>query len=169
MYVPHSLLQDILWTSLNEIAEPLLRNWPFSKLRQKALSTAMAHIHYEDENTDYLCMGSVNKGLNTLCQWVEDPNSTAVICHLSRIEDYLWMAEDGMKMKGYSGSQLWDVAFAVQAVLETNLPNEYGSMLKKAHEFIKMSQIREDSSGNFRAWYRHSRKGGWGFATADNG
>ena len=29
--------------------------------------------------------------------------------------DYLWVAEDGMKMQGYNGSQLWDTAFAVQA------------------------------------------------------
>ncbi len=34
--------------------------------------------------------------------------------HLPRLHDYLWLAEDGMKMQGYSGSQLWDTAFAVQ-------------------------------------------------------
>ena len=34
--------------------------------------------------------------------------------HLPRLFDYLWLAEDGMKMQGYSGSQLWDTAFAVQ-------------------------------------------------------
>ena len=28
--------------------------------------------------------------------------------------DYLWVAEDGMKMQGYNGSQCWDTAFAVQ-------------------------------------------------------
>ena len=34
-----------------------------------------------------------------VCCWVEDPNSLAYKCHLSRIKDYLWMAEDGMKMQ----------------------------------------------------------------------
>ena len=34
--------------------------------------------------------------------------------HLARVPDYLWVAEDGMKMQGYNGSQLWDTAFAVQ-------------------------------------------------------
>ncbi|XP_075502123.1 cycloartenol synthase-like isoform X1 [Primulina tabacum] len=169
LYFPHPLFQDIIWKSLNEIAEPLLMHWPFSKIRQRALSTVIENIHYEDENTNYLCIGPVNKVLNMLCCWVDDPNSKSAKFHLSRIKDYLWMAEDGMKMKGYNGSQLWDVAFAVQAVLGTNLPHEYGLMLKKANEFIKMSQIREDSSGNFSSWYRHSRKGGWGFSTADNG
>jgi squalene cyclase len=31
-----------------------------------------------------------------------------------RLFDYLWVAEDGMKMQGYNGSQLWDTAFAAQ-------------------------------------------------------
>lgn len=31
-----------------------------------------------------------------------------------RLFDYLWVAEDGMKMQGYNGSQLWDTSFAVQ-------------------------------------------------------
>jgi squalene cyclase len=30
----------------------------------------------------------------------------------------LWVAEDGMKMQGYNGSQLWDTVFATQAILE---------------------------------------------------
>lgn len=34
-----------------------------------------------------------------------------------RLFDYLWVAEDGMKMQGYNGSQLWDTSFAVQARL----------------------------------------------------
>ncbi|CBI16772.3 unnamed protein product, partial [Vitis vinifera] len=88
-------------------------HWPFSKPRHKALRTVMQHIHYEDENTQYICLGPANKVLNMLCCWVEDPNSMAYKCHLSRIKDYLWMAEDGMKMQGYNGSQLWDVALTV--------------------------------------------------------
>lgn len=34
-----------------------------------------------------------------LCCWVEDPNSEAFKLHLPRIYDYLWIAEDGMKMQ----------------------------------------------------------------------
>lgn len=43
--------------------------------------------------------------------------------------------------QGYNGSQLWDVVFAVQAILATDLVDEYGSVLKKAHDFIKNSQV----------------------------
>ncbi|XP_065623510.1 cycloartenol synthase [Quercus suber] len=109
------------------------------------------------------------KVLNMVCRWVEDPNSEAYQCHLERIKDYLWVAEDGMKMQGYNGSQLWDVALAAQAILATNLADEYGSMLKKAHSFIKNTQVRTDSSGDLNYWYRHISKGGWPFSTPDNG
>lgn len=34
-----------------------------------------------------------------LCCWVEDPNSEAFKLHIPRIYDYLWIAEDGMKMQ----------------------------------------------------------------------
>ncbi|KAF5469380.1 hypothetical protein F2P56_013460 [Juglans regia] len=169
LYSPHPLIQDMLWNSLHKVVEPLLMQWPFSKLRQKALETVMQHIHYEDENTHYICLGPVNKVLNMVCCWVEDPNSEAYKCHLSRIKDYLWVAEDGMKMQGYNGSQLWDVAFAVQAILSTKLVDEYGSMLRKAHDFIKNTQVKIENHGDLNYWYRHIRKGGWPFSTPDNG
>lgn len=46
-----------------------------------------------------------------------------------------------MRSQGYNGSQLWDAVFAAQAILATNLVDEYGSMLQKAHDFIKNSQV----------------------------
>jgi len=36
-------------------------HWPGKKLREQALHTAMEHMHYEDENTRYICIGPVNK------------------------------------------------------------------------------------------------------------
>lgn len=43
--------------------------------------------------------------------------------------------------QGYNGSQLWDTAFAVQAIISTNLFEEYGPALEKAHMYIKKSQV----------------------------
>ncbi|OIW01585.1 hypothetical protein TanjilG_23896 [Lupinus angustifolius] len=98
-YYPRPMIQDMLWGFLHYLGEPLLMSWPCSKLRKKALDHVMQHIHYEDENTQYICIGPVNKVLNMVCCWLEDPNSEAYKCHLSRIKDYLWVAEDGMKMQ----------------------------------------------------------------------
>nr|BAB83254.1 multifunctional triterpene synthase [Hellenia speciosa] len=168
-YYPHPLIQDIIWGSLHNFVEPILMRWPGSKLREKALSTVMQHIHYEDENTRYICVGPVNKALNMLCCWIDDPNSEAFKLHLPRVYDYLWLAEDGMKMKAYDGFQLWEAAFAVQAIVSTNLSEEFGPTLKKAHEFVKNSQILEDCPGDLNYWYRHISKGAWTFSTADEG
>nr|ANG59904.1 oxidosqualene cyclases 2 [Alisma plantago-aquatica subsp. orientale] len=169
LYYPHPLVQDILWTSLHKVIEPILLSWPGNLLREKALSTTLQHIHYEDENTRYICIGPVNKVLNMLCCWVEDPNSEAFKLHLGRLHDYLWIAEDGMKMQGYNGSQLWDTAFTVQAIISSKLSEEYGPTLKKAHDYIKKSQVLNDCSGDMSFWYRHISKGAWPFSTADHG
>ncbi|URE15736.1 Prenyltransferase and squalene oxidase repeat [Musa troglodytarum] len=169
LYYPHPLIQDILWASLHKIVEPILMHWPGNKLREKAINTAMQHIHYEDENTRYICIGPVNKVLNMLCCWIEEPNSEAFKLHLPRVSDYLWVAEDGMKMQGYNGSQLWDTAFTVQAIVSTNLSEEFGPTLKKAHEFVKNSQVLDDCPGDLNSWYRHISKGAWPFSTADHG
>ncbi|KAH9305352.1 hypothetical protein KI387_009756, partial [Taxus chinensis] len=104
-----------------------------------------------------------------LCCWVEDPNSEAFKRHLPRIADYLWVAEDGMKMQGYNGSQLWDTAFATQALLSTDLLDECVPLLKKAHQYIEMSQVQEDCPGDLNFWYRHISYGAWPFSTRDHG
>ncbi|CAI7821610.1 unnamed protein product, partial [Closterium sp. NIES-53] len=78
--------------------------------------------------------------INMLCCWVEDPTSEAFKKHLPRVADYLWLAEDGMKMQGYNGSQLWDTAFAVQALHATHMMDETHRALNLAHSYLERSQ-----------------------------
>lgn len=61
LYYPHPFMQDVLWATLHKFVEPAMLRWPGNKLREKALDTVMQHIHYEDENTRYICIGPVNK------------------------------------------------------------------------------------------------------------
>ncbi|XP_021317414.1 achilleol B synthase isoform X3 [Sorghum bicolor] len=137
---PRSFVQNVIWTSVNKIVEPLLNFWPAKMLRDTALKKIMKHIHYEDESTRYLCICPVNKALNMICCWVENPNSDAFKQHLPRIYDYLWLAEDGMKLKVYDGTQAWDTAFIVKGYCSTDLVHEFSPTLRKAHEFIKSLQ-----------------------------
>ncbi|KAL8158592.1 hypothetical protein V2J09_000129 [Rumex salicifolius] len=99
VYYPHPSVQDILWDFLYYVAEPMLKLWPLSKLREKALKVAMEHIHYEDMNSRYITIGCIEKVLCMVACWVEDPHSEAYKLHLARVPDYLWVAEDGMKMQ----------------------------------------------------------------------
>ncbi|GAB4817280.1 hypothetical protein N2152v2_004326 [Parachlorella kessleri] len=165
LYYPHPLIQDVLWWTLYQ-AEGLLVG---SSLRRKAVAECMRHIHYEDENTRYVDIGPVNKVLNALACWLEDPDSEAFKQHLPRLQDYLWVAEDGMKMQGYNGSQCWDTTFAVQAMTCTGLESEFSACLKKAHSYVDMTQVREDCPGDLGKWYRHISKGAWPFSTRDHG
>lgn len=41
----------------------------------------------------------IEQPLNMLSCWVEDPNSDYFKKHLSRISEYLWVGEDGMKVQ----------------------------------------------------------------------
>ncbi|KAJ4957763.1 hypothetical protein NE237_024874 [Protea cynaroides] len=168
MYYPHPLIQDLIWDGLYFLVEPLLNRWPLSKLREKALLVTMKHIHYEDQNSRYLTIGCVEKVLCMLACWVEDPNGEAFKYHLARVPDFIWVAEDGMKMQTF-GSQLWDTCFSVQALLASNLRDEIGPTLKKAHDYIKKSQVQDNPSGDFRSMHRHNSKGSWTFSTQDHG
>ncbi|PSS01328.1 Taraxerol synthase [Actinidia chinensis var. chinensis] len=169
LYYPHPLIQDFLWDSLYILTEPLLTRWPFNKLvREKALETTMNFIHYEDENSRYFTIGCVEKVLCMLACWVEDPDGDCFKKHLARIPDYMWVAEDGMKMQT-SGSQQWDTSFAVQAILACNLLEESRETLRKGHDFIKKSQVKDNPSGDFKKMFRHISKGSWTFSDQDHG
>ncbi|WVY93597.1 hypothetical protein V8G54_032685 [Vigna mungo] len=160
---------DLIWDGAYFFAEPILTHWPFSKLvREKALKLTMEHIHYEDENSRYMDIACLEKILCMLVCGVEDPNGDAIKKHLARVPDYLWLSEDGITLQA-SGSQSWDVGFMVQALLATDLMDEFGPTLAKAHDFIKKSQVQNNSSGDFKKMYRHISKGSWTFTHQDHG
>ncbi|KAK4855070.1 hypothetical protein QYF36_003698 [Acer negundo] len=105
--------------------------------------------------------------------WIQDmmwdnPNGDYFKKHLARIPDYLWVAEDGMKMQSF-GSQEWDTGFAIQALLASNFTDEILPVLKRGHEFIKASQVKDNPSGDFKSMHRHISKGSWTFSDQDHG
>jgi len=59
-----------------------------------------------------------------LACWVEDPNGVCFKKHLARIPDYIWVAEDGMKMQVFKKIQSLENAhnFLLCSML-TNFPN----------------------------------------------
>uniref|UniRef100_A0A0D3HKM4 Terpene cyclase/mutase family member n=1 Tax=Oryza barthii TaxID=65489 RepID=A0A0D3HKM4_9ORYZ len=156
---PPSWFQNIAMASLHKFMEPLFNMWPMNKLRKRALTNLMDHIHYEDENSNYVGLCPINKVLNMICCWIENPNSNAFRRHLPRIHDFLWLAEDGMKSKVYVGSQCWDTALIVQAYCSTGLTQEFSETIKKAHDFIKNAQVTKNCP-NYKRYYRERSKGG---------
>ncbi|XP_065879219.1 beta-amyrin synthase 1-like [Euphorbia lathyris] len=166
--VPRSFALDLWFDSVYYIGERVMKCWPFSKIREKALCKIMELVRFEDQQSRFLTHAGLEKFLHMLGYWAEDPTQDAFKFHLARLPDCLWVAEDGMKVQNL-GSQLWDTTFYVQAILESNLTNEYGSTLIKAHEFIKQTQIKENPLGEFKNTFRYISKGAWPVADQDQG
>ncbi|XP_019183067.1 PREDICTED: dammarenediol II synthase-like [Ipomoea nil] len=168
LYYPHSFIQDLLWNALQYCTEPFMRRWPFKKIREMAMRKAIKYMRYEAEETRYITIGCIEKSLQMMCWWAEDPNGDELKYHLARVPDYLWLAEDGMSMHGF-GSQNWDAAFATQAIIASGMVEEYGDCLRKVHFYIKESQVKENPKGDFKSMYRHVTKGSWTFSDQDHG
>ncbi len=141
---------------------------PNAALRQRALSAVLEQIRHEDRNTNFICLGPINKLLNTLVWHFEAPSGEELEAHRARLRDYLFRAEDGIKMQGYNSSELWDTAFAVQAVAETGLQERYPELLAKANRYLEQNQVIEDVRHPAQS-YRHPSKGGFPFSTRAHG
>lgn len=138
-------------------------------LRKRATAFCLDYINAEDEHTNYINVGPVNQVINSLSVWhAYGRDSAQFKKHVERWFDYLWVAEDGMKMNGYNGSQLWDTAFAMQAITEGEMHKKFSAVVKQAFQFIKTSRVTEEVRAH-KKYYRHDSYGGWPFSTVDHG
>ena len=94
-------------------------------LRNLAADKLYDLIVKEDENTSYQDLGPVNKMMNQVARYVgEGPDSNALAQHKLKCRDFMWIGPNGMSMSGTNGVQLWDLAFVVQALVESGLAEE---------------------------------------------
>jgi len=164
-------------------------NWkifrPFrDAIRKAGLDFCLEYMRAEDLQTNFIDIGPVNKALNMVSAFHSannDINDLAVRSHMMRVPDYLWVAEDGMKMQGYNGSQCWDTSFAIQAVWECGLLDKFPILSAKVWAFLERTQIlstecsqstpayQYESCDSRDKFYRHVSKGGWPFSTSAHG
>jgi squalene/oxidosqualene cyclase-like protein len=153
-------------------------------VRGHGLKFCIDYMAAEDVQTNFINIGPVNKVLNMLSTFHDagnDVEDMKVINHMMRIPDYLWVAEDGMKMQGYNGSQCWDTSFAIQAFAEAELLDDFPDVAKKVWTYLERSQILStsvsrssgaleyESNNNRHKYYRHVSEGGWPFSTSAHG
>ncbi len=161
-YRPPTLALQAVQASLDAMERLALPS-----LRAKALDEVFAHILYEDQVTNYVDIGPVNKVLNAFVHHFADPGGVHARRSFEACDEYLWDGHDGTKMQGYNSSKLWDTAFAVQAVLA--VPGaDAGPLLEKAHGYLRDNQILDDVPEP-EAHYRHRSKGGWPFSNRRHG
>ncbi|TPX39873.1 hypothetical protein SeLEV6574_g06938 [Synchytrium endobioticum] len=165
LYTPHTKLFDFVNLILG-----LYEKFPLKPLRQAGLAEALRQVRREDENTMYLDLGPVNKVMNVLITWIEDgPQSESFKKHVERLPDFMWMSNEGMLMNGTNGSQLWDAAFIVQALVESGLAESEPAFKKamlKALEFLDTTQIKK-SVRDPDDCYRFPAEGSFPFSTRD--
>ena len=109
--------------------------------------------------------------MNLIVRWyVDGPESAAFKRHRWRRADSMWLGKEGMTMSGTNGSQLWDIAFVSQAIVESGLaaeePNRPSCV--KALEWLDQAQIKGNTK-HYGKDYRHQSKGGWPFSTPSQG
>lgn len=163
-YYPVTVYTKVL-NSLTNLYEKLkLKKW-----RKKALEFITEYVDAEDKQTNYINIGPVNQVINSLVVWHKyGRESNEFNQHVKRWKEYLWLAEDGLKMQGYNGSQLWDTAFAICALTENRKEGEFTSMASKAYNYLEEAQIKEEVD-NRDKFFRHQSVGGWPFSTNAHG
>ncbi|HVK83139.1 MAG TPA: prenyltransferase/squalene oxidase repeat-containing protein [Kofleriaceae bacterium] len=141
---------------------------PSALLRRRAFAVVLDQIRQEDENTGYVCIGPINKLFHTLIWHREDPRGRAFAAHAAQLPAYLWRGPDGVKMQGYESSELWDTAFAAQAIVATGRAGSHRAMVSAAHRFIDAQQVPGDVPDR-RRYFRDPSRGGWPFSTRTHG
>ncbi len=162
-YTPQSLLMRAANRTL--LAYEQLPN---AGLRGRALAEVLRHIDYEDMVTNFIDIGPVNSVMNTICHHFREPGGERFQRGFEALEQYLWDGHDGLKMQGYNNSQLWDTAFAIQAIISTPYADEHARTLELAHRFVRDNQILEDVPER-EAHYRDPCRGGWPFSNRAHG
>ncbi|KAI0675601.1 lanosterol synthase [Trametes maxima] len=166
LYTPHSTLLELVYGVLGAYEHCV-----FPPLRRAAIRRCYELIVMDDENTDYQTLGPVSKMMNLIARaHVEGRDSTAYKRHMERRRDFMWMAGEGMMMCGTNGSQLWDIGFTAQALIETGLGNEleFRKSVLAVLGWLDGCQIRENPK-HFESAYRHQTKGAWPFSTRTQG
>lgn len=167
-YHPKTWLLNTANWLITKIYDPFLRT---NAIKNRAEAWVSELVDMEDANTDYADLAPVNGAMNTIVCWARDgPGSYSVKRHIERLEEFLWVKDEGMLSNGTNGVQCWDTAFIVQAVFDAGLQNDdrYRPMLMRALHYLESQQVRENVEEQDKC-YRQTRKGGWPFSNKDQG
>ncbi|MBW0496538.1 hypothetical protein O181_036253 [Austropuccinia psidii MF-1] len=141
------------------------------KIRNLGLNHVYQLCKMEDENTNYQDLAPVNKVLNLLVCWHRDgPDSETFKLHQEKLGDLFWMTNKGMLVMATNGSQLWDLAFITQALVESDIAKSTDPTIQesviKALSWLDRCQVITDPKHHHTA-YRHTTKGAWPFSTKE--
>jgi squalene/oxidosqualene cyclase-like protein len=164
VYTPHSGLLKLATRFMNMYEKIHINGW-----RKSTTQFLLDQMKHENEHSFSINLGPVNHVMNTLCMFhAYGRESEEFKKSTERWFDYLWLAEDGMKMNGYNGSQFWDTNFAALALMEGGLDGVFPDVAKKTYQWLDEQQIKSEIPDREK-YDRCIRKGGWAFSTFEQG
>ncbi|MCB9701415.1 MAG: 2,3-oxidosqualene cyclase [Myxococcales bacterium] len=132
-------------------------------LRRRALDRAFDQILFELRSTAYVCLSPVNGLLFTLALFARDRRHPELPAAIRGLEYWVWEDEvDGMRIAG-ARSDIWDTAFALQALAEGPRSETAAAIAEDACRWLPTAQMRADVPDGARH-FRSPAAGGWGFA-----
>lgn len=160
------LLNTMNWAIVN-LYNPVRPNF----LKDKGEAWVSELIDMEDANTDYVDLGPVNASVNTIVCYIRDgPEASSTMRHLQKLQEFLWVNNEGLLANGTNGLQCWDTAFLLRAVYKAGLhrDKQWRPTMLRALDFLERQQIRENCIDQEKC-YRQPRKGGWPFSNREQG
>lgn len=161
VYTPHSRLLRAAHAALAALEPAIPR-----RLRERALAEALDHVEYAHRTTGSLEIGPVSKALGAVVLHAAgSPNAGRAV---ERLDDYLFECEHGLAVQAYNSSELWDTAFAAQALVAAGRVDELRGFAERAHDFVVTTQVLENPPLR-RRYHRGPARGGWPFSTLEHG
>jgi squalene/oxidosqualene cyclase-like protein len=115
-------------------------------LRRTALDHCFERILYETRASRHQAISPVNGLLNCLAIFANDPRHRELAPSLAGVEAWRWEDEEGIRYAG-ARSQAWDTAFAMRAALAAPGSLRPCASLRRAYEFLRETQIKEELPG----------------------
>ena len=163
LYQPHGF-----WLRrVDDVLTFLERCMP-GRLRERALAYALDQIKHEQQATSFIDIGPVSKAFDVAACFAAEPDSEHTRKAIAQLAVYIYRCERGATMQSYNSSELWDTAFAVQAVVAAGEVKNTLPFIQRAHRFIADNQILEDLPQGER-YYRDKSQGGWPFSNRAHG
>ncbi|ESO01213.1 hypothetical protein HELRODRAFT_81951 [Helobdella robusta] len=166
LHTPHTYLLKSAYYLID-----VYEKFHMTYLREKSLNLIYEHVVFDDDVTNFISIGPISKVIQMIVRYHRNDNE-ALKKHRKRIDDYLWLGTDGLKMNGTNGSQLWDCTFAMQALLEVTLKNGLKFLLATQIDGLNNNNNNNNRTSvyrDFSKYYRHPNKGGFPFSTYECG
>ncbi|MGW5868990.1 hypothetical protein ACWFRJ_43400 [Streptomyces sp. NPDC055239] len=139
-------------------------------LRRRAVDRVLAHLEYDGQHTNGLYMNMCVAALAAVVHHFRDPSAADAEEILDRMRVYLWHGRHGIGVQGCDSTQVWDTAFAAQALAAAGRtrPHAVDLALVKAQAYLCSNQLTDDLP-QARTFHRDRRAGSWPFSTRAHG